>query len=209
MLKNKLNNKGLGKKEMMIVLLIIFAGLAFGLYKIIGSNSATQMANFRRLATSFIDEAARLRDEEALYENEVYLYDTIELNYIEEMPSPFEQSESCDLYESKIEIVDRQRYITFKCSNYYIYNQKTTEDYVVFKVSDWTEEELHGDNVQTATFYNYTVNGTEVLDKYYIEKEFLVQYSMKSAYPTISLQNLKSEHELVKKTYYRTLEEVK
>jgi hypothetical protein len=209
MLKNKLNNSGLGKKEMMLVLLIIFAGLAFGLYKILGNNTITQMANFKRLATSFVDEAVRLRDTEALYENEVYLYDTIELNYIEEVPSPFEKSETCDLYESKIEIVDRQRYITFKCSDYYIYNQKTTENYIVYKVSEWTDKKLTGDNVQTATFYNYMVNGIEVLEDYYIEKEFLVKYGMKSGYPTISLENLKSEHELVKKTYYRTLEEVK
>ena len=113
--------------------------------------------------------------------------------------------ENVNLTQSKIEIVDRQKYITFKCSDYYIYNQKTIENYIIYKVSEWTDEKLTGDNVQTATFYNYMVNGIEVLDDYYIEKEFLVKYGMKSGYPTISLENLKSGHELVKKTYYRTL----
>lgn len=209
MLKFKLNNRGNGRKEMMLVLLIIFAGLAFGLYKIIGNNEITQIANFKRLAASFIDEAGRLRDNEILYEEKVYLYDTIELNYIDEMNSPFTFGESCDIYESKIEMEDRKVFLTFKCSEYYIYHQQTTEEYTIFKVSEWTDQKLTGDNVQTAKFYNYTVNDIEVLDDYYIEKEFLVEYNRRSGYKTNFIENMKAGHELVSKTYYRTLEEVK
>lgn len=208
MQKFKLNNKGMGKKEMMLVLLILFAGIAFGLYKIIGNNEITQIANFKRLAASFIDEAGRLRDNEIHYEERVFLYDAIELEYLKDLKSPFNSKETCDIYESKIEMVDRQVFLTFKCSEYYIYHQQTTEEYIVYKVSEWTDQKLTGENVQTANFYNYTVNDKEVLPEYYIEKEFLVEYSKASGYQTNVLGNLNGNHTLVKKTYYRTLEQV-
>lgn len=208
MKKFKLNNRGIGKKEMMLVLLILLAGMAFGLYKVIGNNEITQLANFKRLAATFIDEAGRLRDNEIHYEERVYLYDAIELGYLDELKSPFNHQETCDKYESKIEMMDRRVYITFKCGEYYIFDQQTTEDYTVFKVSEWTEEKLTGENVQAINFYNYTINDEEMLDKYYIEKEFLVEYAKKSGYKTLTIGNLNSNHTLVKKTYYRTLEQV-
>jgi hypothetical protein len=209
MSKIKLNNNGIGRKELMLVLLIVFACLAFVLYKILGNNEVTQMANFRRLASAFADEAGRLRDAELFYEEKVYLYDTINLDYIDEMKSPFKKNELCDIYESKIEMQNRQTFLTFKCSQYYIFRQPTTENYTVFKVSEWTDEKITGDNVQTTNFYNYTIDGVEVLDKYYIEKEFLIKYQEKSGYETNFIENLSSGHELVAKTYYRTIEEVK
>ena len=91
-----LNNKGMGKKEMMLVLLILLAGITYGLYKIIGNNEITLMANFKRLAATFIDEAGRLRDNEIHYEERVYLYDTIELDYLDELKNPFNHQETCD-----------------------------------------------------------------------------------------------------------------
>ena len=204
-----LNNKGMGKKEMMLVLLILLAGITYGLYKIIGNNAITQMANFKRLAATFIDEAGRLRDNEIHYEERVYLYDTIELDYLDELKNPFNHQETCDKYESKIEMADNKVYITFKCGEYYIFDQQTTEEYTVYKVSEWTDQKLTGENVQTANFYNYTVNDVEILDKYYIEKEFLVEYAQKSGFKTLTIGNLNPNHKLVKKTYYRTLEQVK
>ena len=209
MIKSKLNSNGVGRKELMLVLLIIFAVLAFALYKTLGNNEVTQIANFKRLASAFVDEAGRLRDSELFYEEKVYLYDTIDLEYIEEMKSPFKKNESCDIYESKIEMQDRQTFLTFKCSDYYIFRQATTEDYTIYKVTEWTDEKITGDNVQTTNFYNYTIDGVEMLDNYYIEKEFLIKYTQSSGYDTKFIENLSSGHELVAKTYYRTIEEVK
>ena len=208
MLNKKLNNRGVGRKEVIIGLFVIFVLMAILLYKSGNVDDKTSIKNFKRLAVEFIDEAGIVRDQVAGYEDLVYLYDAINLNYMKGLTSPFDKANYCDEYESKIKMKDSSVYLTFKCSEYLIYDQPTTEEYVIYKVSDWSEEPIEGNNVQTTTFYNYTINGEEQLDEYYIEKEFLVEYSMKSGFTTRFLSNMLEEHELVKKTYYRTMEEV-
>lgn len=209
MLINKLNNKGLGRKETMMALLLILIIMAVVLYKVLGTNDTTQFTNFRRLANTFINEAGMVRDVEIGYEEQVFLYDTINLSYSEELKSPFNQNDKCDIYESKIKMVNKSVYVTLKCSDYIIYNQLTTEnEYKIYKVSEWTDEKLTGSNVQEATFYNYEVNGEEQLPTYYMEKEFLVKYAEKTGYKTNYVSYLRSEHKLLEKTYYRTIEEV-
>jgi len=209
MLKNKLNNKGLSRKETMTCILLIIIGIAVVSYMTVNKDDSTKFGNFRRLARTFASDAGVLRDNEVLFDEQAYLYDVIKFGYGEELESPFDRGKSCDLYESRIRMENRAVYVTFKCSEYIIYDQISTDDkFTIYKVSDWTDEKLIGENVQTATFYNYEVNGIEVLSDYYIEKEFLVQYSMKAGYTTNFIGNLKSGHTLLEKTYYRTLEEV-
>lgn len=210
MLKIKLNNKGLGRKETMAVLLLIIVALSFGLYKVLGNSEKTQITNFKRLANTFASDAGVLRDNEILYEEKVFLYDVINLNYGDELKSPFNAGETCDIYESKIEMENRSVYVTFKCSDYYIYHQLTTEEeYIVYKVSEWTDQKLLGENVQSEKFYNYSDNGEEQFGEYMKEKEFLVEYSIRTGYSTNFISNIKSGHELLEKTFYRTIEEVK
>lgn len=208
MLNKKLNNRGVGRKEVIIGLFVIFVLMAILLYKSGNVDDETSIKNFKRLAVEFIDEAGIVRDQVAGYEDLVYLYDAINLNYMKGLTSPFDKANYCDEYESKIKMKNSSVYLTFKCSEYLIYDQPTTEEYVIYKVSDWSEEPIEGNNVQTTTFYNYAINGEEQLDEYYIEKEFLVEYSMKSGFTTRFLSNMLEGHELVKKTYYRTMEEV-
>ena len=208
MLNKKLNNRGVGRKEVIIGLFVIFVLMAILLYKSGNVDDETSIKNFKRLAVEFIDEAGIVRDQVAGYEDLVYLYDAINSNYMKGLTSPFDKANYCDEYESKIKMKNSSVYLTFKCSEYLIYDQPTTEEYVIYKVSDWSEEPIEGNNVQTTTFYNYAINGEEQLDEYYIEKEFLVEYSMKSGFTTRFLSNMLEEHELVKKTYYRTMEEV-
>ena len=208
MLNKKLNNKGLGRKEVIIGLFVIFVLMAILLYKSGNVDEETNIKNFKRLAVEFIDEAGIVRDQIAGYEDIVYLYDAINLNYMKGIVSPFDRENYCDEYESKIKMKDARVYLTFKCSEYLIYDQPTTEEYVIYKVSDWSAEPIEGNNVQTTSFYNYTIDGVEQLDDYYIEKEFLAEYSMKSGFTTRFLSNMLKGHELVEKTYYRTMEEV-
>ena len=198
MLNKKLNNRGLGRKEVIIGLFILFVLMAILLYKSGNVDDETGIKNFKRLAVEFIDEAGIVRDQVAGYEDIVYLYDAINLNYMKGLESPFDKENYCDEYESKIKMKDSRIYLTFKCSEYLIYDQPTTEEYIIYKVSDWSEEPIEGNNVQATTFYNYTVDGVEQLDEYYIEKEFLVEYSMKSGFTTRILSNMLEGHELVK-----------
>ncbi len=208
--KLKINNQGFGKKEMMMALFIIIVALAFFLYKVLGPGSTTQFTQFKRQADTFHSNASKLRDMEGEYPEIIYLYDVIIENYSESIKNPFNGNEECDVYESKLEKKDNKSYLTFKCGEYLIYEHYTLEDkYTIYKVSEWTEQKLTGDNVQAVTFYNYEVNGEEQFPNYHIEKEFLVKYSEKTGLKTRQVSYIGTSHKLLQKTYYRTVEKVK
>lgn len=206
----KLNNKGFGKKETMICLLLIIIGMVAVLYFTTEADDSTKFTKFVHLAKEFGEEAGVVRDTEGpAYETKVYLYDVISLGYNDRYESPFNNGEECNIYESKIEMEEKNIYISMLCSEYYIYRSLSTEEeFTIYKVSEWTDQKLTGSNVQTATFYNYTIDGVEQLDKYCNEKEFIVKYAQKSGYRSTYIGNLRPEHTLVQKTYYRTMEEV-
>lgn len=206
----KLNNKGFGKKETMICLLLIIVAMVGVLYFTTEADDSTKFSKFVRLAKEFGEEAGVVRDSEgAIYETRVYLYDVINLGYDDKYESPFDHGEECNVYESKIEMEGRGIYISMLCSEYFIYRASSTEnEFTIYKVSEWTDQKLTGSNVQTTTFYNYTVNGEEQFNTYYSEKEFIVEYSKKTGFKSSYIGNLRPEHTLVQKTYYRTMEEV-
>lgn len=211
MKKIKLNNKGFGKKETMFCLLIIIAGVAIVATKFLNNADSNHFQSFIRLSKEFADAAGVTRDGEtiAAFESRVFLYDVMSYNYMDWIKSPFDESDYCDVYESQIEMEKESVYITFRCSEYLIYKQiSTNEDFKIYKVSDWTEEPISGSNVQKTKFYNYKVNGVEQLPGYVQEKEFIVKYNEAASANIYFVTNLKAEHELVEKTYYRTMERV-
>lgn len=211
MKKIKLNNKGFGKKETMFCLLIIIAGVAIVATNFLKNADSNHFQSFIRLSKEFADAAGVTRDGEtiAAFESRVFLYDVMSYNYMDWIESPFDESDYCDVYESQIEMEKESVYITFRCSEYLIYKQITTnEDFKIYKVSDWTEEPISGSNVQKTKFYNYKVNGVEQLPEYLQEKEFIVKYNEAASANIYFITNLKAGHELVEKTYYRTMERV-
>lgn len=208
--KTKLNNKGFSKKETMICLLLIIIGIVAVLYFTTEADDSTNFSKFIRLSKEFGEEAGVVRDSEgSVYENRVFLYDVIALGYDDKYTSPFDSSKQCDIYESKIEMEGKSIYITMQCSEYLIYKEvSTSEVFTIYKVSKWTDERLSGSHVQTTTFYNYEIDGVEQFDTYFSEKEFLVKYNEKEGTNTFFTTNLKSGHNILKKTYYRTMEQV-
>ncbi len=211
MKKIKLNNKGFGKKETMFCLLVIIAGVAIVANNFLNNTDSNNFSNFIRMSKEFADAAGVTRDGEtiAAFETRVFLYDVMSYNYMDWLESPFNKNEYCDIYESQIEMEQQSVYITFRCSEYLIYKQiSTNEDFKIYKVSDWTEEVLTGSNIQKTKFYNYVVDGKEQLDEYLPEKEFIVKYNETAGANTYFVTNLKAEHQLVEKTYYRTMERV-
>ena len=78
----KLNNKGFGKKETMICLLLVIIGMVGVLYFTTEADDSAKFTKFVRLAKEFGEEAGVVRDSEvAIYEERVYLYDVISLGY--------------------------------------------------------------------------------------------------------------------------------
>ncbi len=209
MLNKKIDNRGFGKKETMMALLLIVIFIGVVMYLFTNTHSSTKYTNFRRVASGFIDCAGALRNDMPQYEMGPYLYDTIKQGYSDRIESPFDSDEECDVYETRIKMYNNDTYLTMKCSNYLIYNQLTTaKKYKIYKVSDWTPERITGDNVQMVNFYNYEVDGKEQFPEYYIEKQFLVEYTNKNHYRLVNINSLLEGHKLLQKTYYRTMDEV-
>ena len=165
------------------------------------------------MAKDFSIQATSLHDNDIKYEKRVFLSDAIKHNHMDELTSPFNKNEKCDKYESKVIFDDNNnKKVTIKCSKYLIFNESgfgKVEDYTIYEVSKWTDEELIGGDFQTATFYNYSVDGNIILDRFMPEKEFLEAYSMKSGNNILSLSQVDSDKFKVEtKLYYRTIKEV-
>lgn len=210
MQKIKLNNKGIGRKETMAILLLIIVLFIVVLNTFLKKLDNTKFDNFRKLASNFIEDVSRMRNLEAAYENGAYLYDVINMNYGKNIVSPFNSKDNCDVYESRIQVINNTPHITLKCSDYIIYDEETTaKKFKIYKVSDWTDKEITSENVQTADFYNYEINGVEQLDKYYNEKEFMIKYTEKTGKKIYSVSALDNGQNILTKKFYRTMDEVK
>lgn len=233
-----LNNRGVGRKEMMMALLLLVVFAAILLYKVLGIGDVTKYSNFRRKASNFITAANHLMTEETEFENVAYLYDLIECKYSEPIKSPFNSKVMCDEFESKVYYVENSSFVTLKCGEYAISNRPTTErNYQIYKVSDWTEVKPTSGNFESAVFYNFVINedaktktkttskeqakddkdqqteekteeNKEQLPQYFSEREFLIKYYQKTGYKITSIYALNSKHKLVEKTFYRTYEQV-
>ena len=210
---DKMNNKGFSLREFIAVLLIVVIVIIVLLNLFFKGNDSIPYKNFRNLAKDFSIQATSLHDNDVKYEKRVFLVDAIKYNHMSEATSPFNRNEKCDKFESKVIFDDNNnKKITIKCGKYLIFNESgfgKVEDYTIYEVSKWTDEELIGGNVQTATFYNYSVNGKMVLDRFMVEKEFLEAYSAKSGVNILSLSQVDlNKFKVETKLYYRTIKEV-
>jgi len=204
-----LNKKGFGIKEIMAVFAVLFAIFVIMMYVISKPNMRYYYRRFKRLAFDFASEAEKLRAEEPRFTDLVYLYDAYQFNYFSRAESPFNSDIACDEYESKLQINGEARRITFRCGEYLIYNQSpSAEEVTIYKVSEWSDVPIAGDNVQEATFYNYSLEEEEQLPTYYIEKQFIEEYKNRERVNINNPNDIDEKYELLKKTYYRTFDEV-
>ncbi len=212
-MKIKLDNKGFGFKEFLAVLVVILIVVLFIYRSFFNSNSKLPFKQFRSLAKDFGVHATSVRDEHPALTNRIYLYDVVEKGFYDKIESPFKKGEYCDEFESRMDTrAENARSITFKCGDYMIYNEKfetSPEDYEIYKVSAWQESKItDGDHSQE--LYNYSANGKLVLDKYYVEKEFIVNYNNKTGSNITSIGQIDtSKFKLETKVFYRTMELVK
>ena len=94
----------------------------------------------------------------------VYLYELIDDGLVSEVKNNFSGDEFCDYYESKVEFEDDKKLVTLKCGSYLIYRQDITEkDYSIYRVNNWTFDELSGSNVDVKDVYSLTKNGKDLL----------------------------------------------
>lgn len=203
------NNKGFGKLEIMIVitlLLIVFAG--GGVVILRGANKqkiSTMKDNALNFSKSVVTNGASFRST-----NVVYLEEAIDNDYYPKIKNSMGPG-FCDATQSRVNIIDGQSYATLRCGEYLIDKSmfKANVEVPIYKVSDWTDKKIEGDNVEEKILYNCTKDGKELYDTYY-EDAYLVYKIYKDYNQEFHIvSNIKGVCEVTSKTFYRTKEEIK
>ena len=204
----KLNNKGVGKFEVLTIFVLVIGIVAFLMWTVLNGSDSKKFDNFKNDAIQF-NKAVYTNIDSFNNPKMVYLEDVIDQQFLKKMKSPF-SSEMCDFTESKVETEgDNRRFTTLKCDGYLIdrENDLDTNKMKIYKVSEWSEKEIKGDNVEVKELYNCDENGSPLLENY-VEGDYLV-FKTNKLY-TLKNYTINDLHDdvcvLMKKTFYRTKE---
>ena len=175
------NNNGFIKFEVLTIFVLAIGALAYGLYFILGSTGKQKYDTFKDNAVLFAKTVSA--NSNSFHNSEhVYLGDVLDEKLLKNnIKNPFE-SGYCDESESRVDYVNGKAYVTLKCGKYLIDNasMNSKNDMTIYTVSNWTDKELTGDDIETRTLYNCTdSNGKEVFDNYYDELYMISQLNKK------------------------------
>ena len=201
-MKKYIDNKGWGSYEFLtvvVVCLILTIILLFVVFRLIDDEKFQVFKyNARTIGINAIDY-----QENSDFDT-VYLYEMVNDGYVTKMKNAFSGDKYCDLYESKVEFTDSGKEVTLRCGEYLIYKQDiTSEDYDIYKITDWSFKGMKGDNIDENTVYNIIVDGKEVFSEYYEEELFIKQVMAKYGKEYSSLNKIKKEYEVTEKEVYR------
>lgn len=203
-MKDLNNEKGFSKLELITVLCAFLILIAIGVYSISDNTKKGEFSAFKKLADSYIYNVNLYKDQYPSIDNVYYLEDLLERKFIDSLTSPFDKKTSCDLYETKVTIENSKKTFIIRCQSYTIegvYGQK----YKVYQVGEWTQEFDETKNLEAGKMYNYTKDGVQVLDKYYLEKEFIIKFNEQEQTEYETLDAIKaSDAEVVEDIFYRT-----
>ena len=200
-----MNNKGFMRFEVLTMVFLFIVAICGGGYFIIkganGQKINTMSSNGLRLSEVVV---ANLDSFKNL--NLVYLEEVINEKLMDNIRNPFGGG-SCNTAESSVEIVSGEPYTTLKCGNYLIDKQniKDVNEVKLYKVSEWQEEKLTGDNVEEKLFYNCEKDGKNLYEDY-LEDGYLVAKINKDFGTSYYFMNQISSEcdKIVEKTLYRT-----
>ncbi len=204
------NKKGIASTELLLVLAFIIVIVAIVAWLFLSNDHNKR--KYEVLAENARDFSVRVseyRDKYLKYDDVIYLADLVNNNYIKAFKNPFGGDATCDIYESKIEIVSNsERYVTLRCGNYLIDRQDTSSnEYKVYKVSDWKDNISDSELVQSAKLYNYQKDGKNVLSSYVTEKELIDSYNQKESQDIETIEEIDlKKFAITTKTFYRTKE---
>ena len=204
------NKSGLASMELLLALAFIIVIVAIVAWLFLSNdNNKRKYEVFAENARDFSVRVSEYRDRYVKYDDVIYLADLVNDNYIKAFKNPFGGGTTCDLYESKVEIISsNKKYVTLRCGDYLIDKQETSSnDYKIYKVSDWKDKVSNSELVQSAKLYNYQKDGKSVLPSYVTEKELIDSYNTNENQNIKSLEEIDlKEFAVTTKTFYRTKE---
>lgn len=174
---NKINNKGIGAYEVVCtcVICLIIALIILSITFKTKDNEKYEvfMSNARTFGLS-VD----LEDEKFVNKSEVTLKEMIDIGVMSKLKNPFiGSSKHCDLFDSRVTISKRERYVTLKCGNFIVFNQFVGDtNYRIYEITNWSREKKTSKDI-VKVGYNYIVDGEKVFDDYYRESMFIYMYN--------------------------------
>ena len=199
------NNKGIGKFELLTMLLIVMVVFCLVMWYFLGVANREKYTTMRKdalgLKNTALTNANSFNDDRVIYLGQV-----VTGGFIKSIKSPF-SGKDCSLSESKVETENGVSKTSLRCDNYLIDAYRITTDYdniPIYKVSDWSLNKPNGKNVEEKVLYNCLDGGKEKYDNY-VEGQYLVAL-VNNDYGSshYNVNTIEDECEVVSKTFYRT-----
>ena len=200
------NNKGLGRFETIIVILLLLIVFAF-LFKVLIDSLGGEDFNAMRSDAAAFGKAVSTNANFYHDSAKVSLGEAIGEKTIAKIKSPVSKG-YCDEAESEVVQEEGNYLVTLRCGNYLIEKVSLTalEDAKIYEVGEWQEKAFEGAEKQT--LYNCEDNGQEAFPEY--TKEIYYVYKVNDTYGSSHFDALgtNSTCKLLKKDMYRTKKEV-
>ena len=202
------NNKGIGKPELMTMILIFMIVFCLVLWYFIGVANRERYNTLRKSASSMSQTLTTNLN--SFHNTEVaYLGEGIREGFLSAISSPF-SGKNCSPSESKIVMKDAKAYVTLKCDDYLIDDADPSnyEALPIYKVSEWTTKKPKGKS-EKKVLYNCLDGGKEKYEEYYEELYFVAQINNDYGSDHYDVSTMGNECVVVNKTFYRTKKLIK
>ena len=200
------SNKGIGTKEVMIVILLMLSVTAFAMAAILGGADNQKFVTFKENALTFA-KTVITNQNSFMNTDIVYLGEAVEEGFIKDINNTMGKGK-CDRENSKVVFKDGHVYTTFKCGKYMIdnYEIKKLDDIPVYEVTEWSEKEPTEGDIEEITLYNCYDADKLVFDQYYEENYliFMVNNMYNESARSLDGIERKTTLKVTEKKYYRT-----
>ncbi len=203
------NNKGIGKFEVLTMMVIGMVVVVLVLWYFIGVAGRERFTTMKKNVFTFKQAVIGNMDEFNTY-NVAYLGEAVTGGFISAIKSPF-SANNCSLSESKVVVENNKARVTLRCDNYLVDNSDASLDYedvVIYKISNWSLKKPKGE-FEEKVLYNCLDGGKEKYDEYVEELYLVALVNNDYGSEHHSASTIQNECKVVSKTFYRTKEELK
>lgn len=203
------NNKGIGKFELLTILVFGTALIALLLWFILNNATKEKYSTMRKSAAS-LSQTISANMDSFHNTNIAYLGEAINEGLISAIKSPFSGND-CSISESKLKIENGKSSVTLRCDNYLISDTHiggSYDDITIYKVSDWKEAKPKG-KAEEKILYNCLDGGKEKYSEYAEEEYFVGLINNDYGSDHYKADTIKNECIVVSKTFYRTKTKIK
>lgn len=197
--------KGFGKFEVLTMIVVLLAIFAYLMCLLLGGVSKQKIDTMKDNAISFAKTAAT--NFESFHNFEVvYLNEVVEEGLLKNIKNPFD-SGYCDQTESKVELRNGQPYVTLKCGEYLIDEERTNSkaDMKVYAVGEWSAKKT-GKDIQEKQLYNCIEGEKELYSEYKEELQMVSRINKDYQSDFYYASDIAGVCKPVSKTFYRTKE---